>query len=81
MTPFEKCPMCGGKVARKRTEKLPRGGVNLVVVTVDAIVCLHCGDRLYCADAIRSFEKIRSKLDRQQVDEFEPLGNSLRVPI
>ena len=81
MTPFEKCPMCGGKAARQRTGKLPRGGVNLAVVTVDAIVCLHGGDRLSCADAIRSFEKIPSKLDRQQVDEFEPLGISLRVPI
>ena len=81
MTPFEKCPMCGGEVVRKQTEKLLRGGVNLAVVTVDAEVCLHCGERLYSTDTIRSFEKIRSKLDRQQVDEFEPLGKSFRVPI
>ena len=81
MTPFEKCPTCGGEVVRKPTEKLLRGGVNLAVVTVDAEVCLHCGERLYSADAIRSFEKIRGKLDRQQVDEFEPLGRSFRVPI
>ena len=81
MTPFENCPTCGGEVVRKQTEKLLRGGVNLAVVTVDAEVCLHCGERLFSADTIRSFEKIRGKLDRQQIDEFEPLGRSFRVPI
>ena len=81
MTSFEKCPTCGGEVVRKQTEKLLRGGVNLASVTVDAEVCLHCGERLYSADTIRSFERIRGKLGRQQVDEFEPLGRSFRVPI
>ena len=73
--------MCGGEVVQKQTEKLLRGGANFAVVTVDAEVCLHCGERLYSADTIRSFEKIRTKLDQQQVDEFEPLGRSFRVPI
>ena len=81
MTPFEKCPTCGGEVVRKQTEKLLRGGVNLGVVTVDAEVCLHCGERLFSVDTIRSFEKIRGKLDRQQVEGFEPIGRSFRVPI
>ena len=81
MTPFEKCPVCGGDVVRKRTEKLLRGGVNLATMTVDAEVCLRCGERLYSPDTIRSFEQIRGKLDRQQVAEFELIGRSFRVPI
>ena len=81
MIPFEKCPVCGGDVVRKRTEKLLRGGVNLATMTIDAEVCLRCGEPLYSPDTIRSFEQIRGKLDRQQVAEFELIGRSFRVPI
>ena len=79
--PFQKCPVCGGDVVRKPTEKLLRGGVNLATMTVDAEVCLRCGERLYSPDTIRSFEQIRNKLDQQQVAEFELIGRSFRVPI
>ena len=81
MIAFEKCPVCGGEVVRKRTEKLLRGGVNLATVAVDAEVCLRCGERMYSADTIRSFDQIRSKLDRQQVEVFEPIGRSFRVAV
>ena len=81
MIPFEKCPVCGGEVVQKRTEKLLRGGVNLATVTVEAEVCLYCGERMYSADAIHSFAQIRTKLAQQEVQEFEPIGTSFRVPI
>ena len=81
MTPFPKCPTCGGEVVRKRTEKLLRGGANLATMTVDAEVCLHCGERLYSADTIRLFAQIRAKLDRQQIAEFELIGRAFRVPV
>ena len=81
MTPFPKCPMCGGEVVRKRTEKLLRGGTDLATMTVDAEVCLHCGERMYSADTIRSFAQIRDKLDRQQIAEFELIGRAFRVPV
>ena len=81
MIPIEKCPVCGGEVVLKRTEKLLRGGGNLATVTVEAEVCLHCGERMYSADTIRSFHRTRSKLDQQQVEEFDPIGRSFRVPV
>ena len=70
MIPFRKCPMCGGEIVREQTEKLLRAGTNLATVTVDADVCLHCGERLYSADTIRSFARIRAKLNRQQIAKF-----------
>lgn len=81
MIPFEKCPVCGGQVLRKRTEKLLRGGVNLATITLEAEVCARCGERLYSVDAIRAFDRIRAKLERQQVEEFELIGKSFRVPM
>ena len=68
MIPFAKCPTCGGDVIPKPTEKLLHGGDNLATMTVDAVVCLRCGERLYSADTVHSFEQIRAKLDREQID-------------
>ena len=81
MIPLDRCPVCSGEVVRKRTEKLLRGGVDLATMTVEADVCLHCGERMYSADTIRSFARIRSKLELQEVEEFEPIGTSFRVPV
>jgi YgiT-type zinc finger domain-containing protein len=79
MLPFKQCPVCGGEVVTKEVEKLLRGGVNTAVVKVQAEVCLHCGERLYSKETISLFEQIRAKLDRQDVSEFHPLGQSFQV--
>ena len=80
MMPFSKCPVCGGELIEKEVEKLLRGGVNLAVVTVQAEVCLHCGERLYSKETVTRFEQTRNKLDRQEVGEFAPLGRSFKAP-
>ena len=79
MRPFSKCPVCGGATIEKEVEKLLRGGVNFAAVTVRADVCLHCGERLYSADAVKHFEQVRAKLSSQEVSGFEPLGQSYQV--
>ena len=81
MLPFEKCPVCGGEVAEKEIEKLLRGGKNTAVVRLRTEVCLHCGERLYSKEVISQFERIRTKLARQELDEFQPLGQSFQVAI
>ncbi len=80
MKPFEKCPVCGGELVEKRVEKLLRGGIHTALLEVQAQVCLQCGERLYNQETVRSFEEIRGKLERQQTVDFEPLGQSFRVP-
>jgi len=79
MMPFDKCPVCGGEVVRKGVEKLLRGGKHTAVLTVEAEVCLRCGERLYPQETVRRFEQIRAKLERQEVGEFQPLGTSFQV--
>ncbi|NIA31610.1 MAG: YgiT-type zinc finger protein [Actinobacteria bacterium] len=79
MIPFNKCPLCGGEMVEKDVEKLLRGGKNTAVVRVRAEVCLHCGERLYSKDTIIYFEKIRSKLERQEISDFELLGQTYQV--
>ena len=79
MMPFEKCPICGGELVKKEVEKLLRGGVHAAVLKVPAEVCLRCGERLYPPETVRRFEQIRQKLERQEVGEFEPLGQTFQV--
>jgi YgiT-type zinc finger domain-containing protein len=80
MMPFSKCPVCGGEMVEKEVEKLLRGGIHTAVLTVRAEVCLRCGERLYSQDTVHKFEQIRTKLERQDVAEFQPLGRSFTVP-
>jgi YgiT-type zinc finger domain-containing protein len=79
MMPFNKCPVCGGDLARKEVEKLLRGGAHTAVISVEAEVCLHCGERLYSAETIKRFEEIRTRLERQDVASFQPVGQFFQV--
>jgi YgiT-type zinc finger domain-containing protein len=76
---FEKCPICGGDLAEKSVEKLLRGGNHTAVVTVEAEVCLHCGERLYSRETVKRFEEIRTKLERQDTAGFQPIGQTFHV--
>ncbi len=79
MRPFGKCPVCGGELVEKEVEKLVRGGVHTAVLHVCAEVCLRCGEHLHTEDAVRRFEEVRRKLARQEVGEFQPLGQTFQV--
>ena len=79
MKPFEKCPVCGGELVEKEVEKLLRGGVHTAVLKVRAEVCLRCGERLYSTETVKCFEQIRQKLERQEVADFKPIGQTFQV--
>ncbi len=79
MKPFEKCPVCGGELETKQVEKLLRGGGNTVSVKVSAEVCLHCGERLYAEEVVRTFEEIRGKLQKRDFSHLKALGQSFTV--
>lgn len=76
MAAFDQCPVCGGEVVEKEVEKLLRGGNHTAVVKVQAEVCLHCGERLYTPDVVRYFENVRAKLEREEVAEFQSVGQA-----
>jgi len=50
-----------------------------VSLKVDTQVYRHCGERLYSEDAVKSFEEIRAKLQKQEFTHFRPLGQSFTV--
>ena len=79
MRPFEKCPVCGGDLQSKQVEKLLIGGGHTVSMKVSAEVCLHCGEKLYAEDVVKSFEEIRGKLREQEFSHLRTLGQSFTV--
>ena len=79
MTHFDKCPVCGGELAEKQVEKVLRGGNHTAILTVLAEVCLQCGERLYAPEVINRFEEIRSKLEREEIADFQPIGRAFQV--
>jgi YgiT-type zinc finger domain-containing protein len=79
MLPFPKCPICGGEVVLKSVEKIVRGGDHTAILPLEAEVCLHCGERLYSAAQARSFEQVRDKLERQDLDDLRAVGRTFRV--
>jgi YgiT-type zinc finger domain-containing protein len=79
MIPFNNCPVCGSGLVEKKVEKLLRGGIHTATITVNAEVCLRCGERLYAPETVKRFEQVRNQLERQEVTAFQPLGQSFQV--
>ncbi|MBN1937799.1 MAG: YgiT-type zinc finger protein [Anaerolineae bacterium] len=75
----DKCLVCGGEMVEKTVEKLLRGGRHTAIVEVTAEVCLKCGERLYAVETVKRFEQIRQRLERQELADFQPLGQSFQV--
>ena len=69
MTPFEKCPVCGGEIVEKEVEKILRSSNHTEIVKVQAAVCLRCGERLYTSEVIKLFKEIKLKLESKEMDE------------
>ena len=77
--PFDKCPACGGELVEKEVGKLLQGGGNTAEMKARAMVCLHCGERLYDEHTVHRFEQIRRKLQRQDTKGFHPIGQAFEV--
>ena len=77
--PFEKCPVCGDDLIKKKVEKLVRGGDDTATLHVPAYVCHGCGERIYDQKIVRLFEEVRSKLERRQTHGFKSLGKLFQV--
>lgn len=76
---FDSCPVCGGELVKRQVEEILRGGDDTAVLTVEAMVCQRCGERLYSEDTFRMFEKIRSDLSNGSIEGLEQVGRAYRA--
>ncbi len=61
-----------------------RGGGHTATVKVKATVCQRGGERYFPLETIpletiRLFETIKTKLERQETEEFKPTGRSFEI--
>ena len=84
-TDFPEIRECSKKIkteferVQKEVEKLLRGGNNFASMSVQAEVCLHCGERFYTPEVIERFEKIELMLERGKTENFQKLGQAFQV--
>lgn len=76
---FDSCPVCGGELVKRQVEEILRGGDDTATLSVEAMVCQRCGERLYSEDTVRRFERIRADLARGSTEGLEPVGRAYRV--
>ena len=74
------CPLCGGELEARQVEKVLRGGERSTNLLVDAEVCLWCGESVYTTESVARFERVRCKLDRGDLAEFDRGGDFAHAP-
>ncbi len=68
------CPLCGGKLIRRKVEVLLRGGNDVAAITVWAEICPDCGERLYTPDTVRTMDHIRKGLQHGTHENLVEIG-------
>jgi YgiT-type zinc finger domain-containing protein len=76
---FTQCPVCGGDLKMCKVEELIRGGNHTAQLTVDAVICSRCSERFYTPDTIKQMQDIKTKLERNETQELQPIGTSYHV--
>ncbi len=77
---LSRCSRCGSTDLEERiVEKLLRGGQHVLALRVPATVCHRCGERYFAKEVIEVFESSRRKLERGELEDYQPVGQMLRL--
>jgi YgiT-type zinc finger domain-containing protein len=71
--------LAAAEIIARQVQKLLRGGRHTASISVPAEVCLHCGKRFYSLDVVNKFDEIRTKLEREETDKFQVIGQAFGV--
>jgi len=55
-----------------------KSGRDIVLVALDVLVCMNCGERYYDRNTMRRIEDVRSRLKQNDL-EVEEVGKVLRA--
>jgi len=73
------CVICkGSNIELKTVDEQIRAGRDIVLVPMNILVCLNCGERYYDRKAMKKIEKIKSRLKNQDL-EVEEIGKVMRA--
>jgi YgiT-type zinc finger domain-containing protein len=73
-----KCVICKSQdVEKKIVEEELRSGRDIVIIPVEVMVCLNCGERYYDREVMRFLEETKNKIANKQMN-LSPVGKVLR---
>lgn len=76
-----KCVICNSPdIKMKLVEEEIKSGKDIVLLPMEILVCLNCGERYYDRKALWKIEEVREKLKSQDI-EVEEVGKVLRANI
>jgi YgiT-type zinc finger domain-containing protein len=61
----------------KTVEEEIRWGNNILLVQMEVLICLNCGERYYDKEAMKKIEETRSRLQKRDL-EMEEVGKVFR---
>ena len=73
-----KCVICkGSDIEMRKIEEEIRSERDIVLIPMEVLVCLSCGERYYDRKAMRKIEELRLKLNHDNL-EVEEAGKVLK---
>ena len=73
-----KCVVCNSSnIEMKSVEEEIRSDKDILLIPLDVLVCLSCGERYYDRKTMKKIEEMRSKLRRHDL-KVEEVGKVLR---
>jgi len=74
-----KCVICkSSDIQNKMIEEEIKSGRDIVLVPLNVLVCMNCGERYYDRNTMRKIEDVRSRLKQKDL-EVEEVGKVLRA--
>jgi len=76
-----RCVICkSSDIQMKMVEEEIKSGKDIVLIPMEVLVCLNCGERYYDRKTMRKIEEIRSRLGKQDL-KVEEVGKVLRANV
>jgi len=76
-----KCVICkGSDIQMKTIEEEIKSGNDIVLISLEVLVCQSCGERYYDRKAMRKMEVVRSRLRKHDL-KVEEVGRVLRANV
>lgn len=74
-----KCVICNSEdIQRKQVDEEVRKGNDVILVPIEALVCLSCGERYYDRRTMRHLEEITEKIKSDKAELIQ-IGQVLRA--
>jgi len=74
-----KCVICkSSDIQNKMIEEEIKSGRDIVLVPLNVLVCMNCGERYYDRNTMRKIEDVRSRLKQKDL-EVKEVGKVLRA--